>query len=88
MLFCCFVFLDFLFYLFFKGKKRNLFSSNKRKKSDYVAKLEEYLLSSCGLFARRYLGLEKFLIFVFVLTFCFHVIDQFAVYHFFLSTGN
>lgn len=78
----------FCFIYFLRGKKRNLFSSNKRKKSDYVAKLEEYLLSSCGLFARRYLGLEKFLIFVFVLTFCFHVIDQFAVYHFFLSTGN
>lgn len=52
------VFWIFLFYLFFKGKKRNL-SSSKRKKSDHVGKLEEYLLSSWELFARRYLGLEN-----------------------------
>lgn len=54
VLFCCFGFLDFFVLFFFKGKK-----SSKRKKSDHVGKLEEYLLSSCELFARRYLGLEN-----------------------------
>lgn len=57
---CFFVvlFFEFLFVLiYFLREKRNLFSASKRKKSDHVAKLEEYLLSSCGFFCKEILGL-------------------------------
>lgn len=92
LLFCFVFFLGFCLFvlIYFLREKRNLFSASKRKKADHVAKLGEYLLSSCGFFCKEIFGAwqPESLIFVFVLTFCFYVIDQFAAYHFFLSTGN